>query len=99
MKYLITYDITDNKRRNKLFKFLLGYGINVELSVFEVEVDKSSLKIIISEIKKIINPKEDVVYIFPYYKEPIRNGIYKGKNYGDIFVWKKLYLSPNKAQK
>jgi len=86
MKYLITYDITDNKRRNKLFKLLLGYGINVELSVFELEIDSKDLKKLIFEIKKIINPKEDAVYIFPYHKEPIRNGIYKGKNFGDIFV-------------
>ncbi len=96
MKYLVVYDISDNKRRRKLFKLLLGYGINVELSIFEVELDKKSLLAIKQEIKKIINPKEDVVYIFPYIKEPIRNGIYKGKNYGDVFVWKKLSLLQNR---
>lgn len=86
MKYLIAYDIPDNKRRRKLFKFLLGYGINVQLSVFEVELDKSSLEFVKKQIKQIINSKEDTVYIFPYSKEPLRNGIYKGKNYGDVFV-------------
>ncbi len=92
MKYLVVYDISDNKRRRKLFKFLLGYGINVQLSVFEVFLDKNSLNFVKKEIKKIINPKEDVVYIFPYYKEPLRNGIYKGKIYGDVFIWKNLFL-------
>ncbi|WP_457626009.1 CRISPR-associated endonuclease Cas2 [Persephonella sp.] len=86
MKYLIVYDVADNKRRRKLFKLLLGYGLNVELSVFEVVLDKKSLKALTSQIRQIINPKEDVVYIFPYFKEPIRNGVYRGKNYGDIFV-------------
>jgi len=89
MKYLVAYDISDNKRRRKLFKLLLGYGINVELSIFEVQLDKNSINQLKTEIKKIINPKQDVVYIFPYSKEPLRNGIYKGKNYGDIFVWKR----------
>ncbi|NPA51789.1 MAG: CRISPR-associated endonuclease Cas2 [Aquificae bacterium] len=86
MKYLVAYDIADNKRRRKLFKLLLGYGINVELSVFEIEVDKENLSYIKEQIKKIINLKEDVVYIFPYSAQPFRNGIYKGKNYGDVFL-------------
>ncbi|MBK3332640.1 CRISPR-associated endonuclease Cas2 [Persephonella atlantica] len=86
MKYLVVYDVADSKRRNKLFKLLLGYGINVELSVFELELDKKSLNHLKSQIKEIINLKQDVVYIFPYTKQPLRNGIYKGKNYGDIFV-------------
>ena len=98
MKYLIVYDIADNKRRRKLFKFLLGYGINVELSVFEVELDKKSFRFVKSEIKKIINPKQDVVYIFPYSQEPLRNGIYTGKKYGDVFVWKRLFLLQNREQ-
>ncbi len=86
MRYLIAYDVSDSKRRTKLFKFLLGYGINVELSIFEVDLDKSSFNFLKSEIKKIINPKQDVVYIFPYSGEVFRNGIYKGKIYGDVFV-------------
>ncbi|WP_457621963.1 CRISPR-associated endonuclease Cas2 [Persephonella sp.] len=86
MKYLVTYDVADHKRRNKLFKFLLGYGINVELSVFEIVVSQEVLKEVIEEIKNIINPSEDAVFIFPYTGEVLRNGIYRGKNYGDIFV-------------
>jgi len=86
MKYLVAYDVSDNKRRRKLFKLLLGYGINVELSIFEVELDKQSLNFVKKEIKRIINPKEDVVYIFPYSTPPLRNGIYKGKVYGDVFL-------------
>jgi CRISPR-associated protein Cas2 len=86
MKYIVAYDIADNKRRRKLFKLLLGFGINVELSIFEIEADKNALEFLQSQIKKIINPKEDAVYIFPYSQEPLRNGIYKGKNYGDVFL-------------
>jgi len=86
MKYLVAYDISDNKRRNKLFKFLLGYGINVQLSIFELELDKNSLDFVRKQIKRIINSREDVVYIFPYSKEPLRNGIYRGKIYGDVFI-------------
>ncbi|WP_457638984.1 CRISPR-associated endonuclease Cas2 [Persephonella sp.] len=86
MKYLIAYDIPDDKRRAKLFKFLLGYGFNVELSVFEIEVNAGELSSIVQNIKEIINLSEDSVYIFPFGGEPIRNGIYKNKSYGDIFI-------------
>jgi len=86
MRYLVTYDVVDNKRRTKLFKFLLGYGINVELSVFEIVVNNEGLREIVKGIENIIDPKEDAVFIFPYSGEPIRNGIYHGKNYGDVFV-------------
>ncbi|WP_445612496.1 CRISPR-associated endonuclease Cas2 [Geobacillus sp. YF-1] len=33
--YLVCYDIEDTKKRNKLAKWLLNYGIRVQKSVFE----------------------------------------------------------------
>ncbi|WP_293445093.1 CRISPR-associated endonuclease Cas2 [Persephonella sp.] len=86
MRYLVAYDIPDDKRRRKVFKFLLGYGFNVEFSIFEIYVDNQALKEVVSALKDIINPKEDSIYIFPYFKQPFRNGVYRGKNYGDIFL-------------
>ncbi len=35
---LIIYDIIDNKRRNKLVKYLKGYGFRVQKSAFEAMV-------------------------------------------------------------
>jgi CRISPR-associated protein Cas2 len=35
MLVLVTYDISDNKRRTKLATFLEGYGRRVQKSVFE----------------------------------------------------------------
>ncbi|MEF3191391.1 MAG: CRISPR-associated endonuclease Cas2 [Campylobacterales bacterium] len=35
-RYLITYDIPDNRRRQKLHDLLSGYGQRVNDSVFEV---------------------------------------------------------------
>ncbi|WP_456399863.1 CRISPR-associated endonuclease Cas2 [Persephonella sp.] len=86
MKYLVTYDVTDDKRRNKLHKLLLSYGINVEFSVFEINVRPSQLNEIVKRILEIIDKDSDVVYIFPYSGDVIRNGIYSGKEYGDVFV-------------
>ena len=63
MKYLITYDISDTRRWNKLFRYLKKQGLNVQLSCFEVEVDK--INDIRDEILNIIDDDEDSVYIFP----------------------------------
>ena len=63
MKYLITYDISDTRRWNKLFRYLKKQGLNVQLSCFEVEVDK--IDEIRDEILNIIDDDEDSVYIFP----------------------------------
>lgn len=81
MKYLVAYDIKDDKRRVKVFKLLKGYGFNIQKSIFEVFIlNKKMLKDLEIEIKSLINPDEDLVYIFPYYKDPITN-----ENYKDFF--------------
>lgn len=41
MYALIIYDIVDDKRRNKLVKFLQGYGFRVQKSCFEVMISKA----------------------------------------------------------
>ena len=49
MYIVIAYDIKSDKKRNKLAKELLKYGIRTQKSVFECEIKSSMLK----EIKKI----------------------------------------------
>jgi CRISPR-associated protein Cas2 len=42
--YLVSYDIVDDRRRNKLAKILQGYGNRVQYSVFECRLSKSQAK-------------------------------------------------------
>ena len=44
MFVLITYDISDNKRRSKVEKLLLEVGYRVNLSVFECDIKKGEFK-------------------------------------------------------
>ncbi len=53
MIYFVSYDITDDKIRKKLFKYLKNYGVPVQKSVFELR--KSSKDI--EQIKKDITDK------------------------------------------
>ena len=73
MNYIITYDITNNKRRKKLSDLLEGYGIRVNFSVFECELTKTQLNKIIEEItyKKLINKKEDSIRFYHIHQDSI----------------------------
>ncbi|MBD3797907.1 MAG: CRISPR-associated endonuclease Cas2 [Campylobacterales bacterium] len=61
MKYLVCYDIINDKRRKKLADLLGTYGDRVNYSVFEIELNESKLEKLLYEInlKKLINKKYD----------------------------------------
>lgn len=42
--YVISYDISNDRRRNKIAKILLDYGRRVQYSVFECEMNQKSFK-------------------------------------------------------
>ena len=65
MFYVISYDITDNKRRNKIAKLLEGFGERVQHSVFECEFDdKKKEEYLTKRIEKIMNTDEDTIRIY-----------------------------------
>ena len=61
---LIAYDITDKKRLRKLSKLLESYGLRVQYSMFEADITKKELEILISQILDIIDEESDKVYIY-----------------------------------
>ncbi len=64
MNFVITYDISDNKRLRKVALFLEKNAIRIEYSVFFVEAERKKIMFIIKELKKIINKNEDDVRIY-----------------------------------
>ena len=59
MKYLITYDIENNKRRKKVSDELEAYGYRVNFSVFECELNKTKMKKLIQKLEELIDKKKD----------------------------------------
>lgn len=61
MKYVVTYDIINDKRRKKLADLLGAYGDRVNYSVFEIELSEAKREKLLYEIelKKLINKKYD----------------------------------------
>lgn len=64
MTFLISYDVTSDKKRNKLSKYLEELGVRLQFSVFECNININKLKSIKSKIEEIINMNKDSVLIY-----------------------------------
>lgn len=64
MLAIIAYDISCNRSRARLHKFLKEYGLNTQKSIFECQVDLDGLRIIIATAKSLINPETDSFRIY-----------------------------------
>ncbi|HII82300.1 MAG TPA: CRISPR-associated endonuclease Cas2 [Ferroplasma sp.] len=62
--YIIAYDITDNKRLNKVHNYLLGYGTHLQYSIFICELSATEREILITDIYALIKPSEDSIIIY-----------------------------------
>lgn len=74
--YVVVYDTSDNKRRQKIVKLLEKTGIRINWSVFECMITLSQRDVLTSEINKIVHPKEDTVVIYPICKDCYSKAIY-----------------------
>jgi len=56
-KYLVVviYDVPDNKRRNRLAKYLKSFGFRVQKSAFECILDKKKYKKLVQGIGRYIS--------------------------------------------
>lgn len=64
MYYILTYDITSPKRLPKALKLCRRYLNHVHNSVFEGELTTTQMGRLETEMKNIINKKEDSVLIY-----------------------------------
>lgn len=61
----MAYDVSDNRRRNKVMKILEKYGIRVNYSVFECMFTHAQFEKVQDRIAKLILVKEDSVIYYP----------------------------------
>ena len=65
MNMIVTYDIADPRRLNRVAKVIKDYGIRVQKSKFEVTVDSKTFVEMKDRIEDTIEPAEDGVKYFP----------------------------------
>ena len=61
--YLITYDISDDKRRNKVFKMLMGAGDHIQYSVFFCDLNDAELASLRARLRPLLHTQEDQLLI------------------------------------
>ncbi|MCS7183770.1 MAG: CRISPR-associated endonuclease Cas2 [Patescibacteria group bacterium] len=83
MRYIISYDISDNSIRRKLVNILEKFGERVQYSVFEFELNDESYENLISDLKvnsffrKRRNCKITIYKIKPHLVKQIKRYGYK----------------------
>lgn len=65
MNMLVTYDIADGRRLNRVAKIMKDYGLRVQKSVFEVDVTIAQFKVMRTRVEKELEMVEDGVKYFP----------------------------------
>jgi len=59
--WIICYDISGDKRRYRLDRFLAQYGQRIQFSVYETIISKDGFNGLPTAIQQIIEPEEDKV--------------------------------------
>lgn len=62
--YLVTYDISDDKRLKRVFTKMSGFGEHLQYSVFQCELSDKERIEMIAALSPLLNHKEDQVLIF-----------------------------------
>lgn len=61
--YLVSYDIADDKRRNRIHDTLLDYGDHLQFSVFLCELNRTELVALRTQLQDTVNVVEDQVLL------------------------------------
>lgn len=61
--YLVAYDITDDGRRDRVFRILRGFGDHVQYSVFRVDASPTELVRLRARLTESIDHKRDRVLV------------------------------------
>jgi CRISPR-associated protein Cas2 len=75
--YVVTYDISDDKRRNRVFQTLHGFGDHAQYSVFFCELNDEELARLRRRLRDAIHHAQDQVLIVEMgtAPRPVQTGI------------------------
>ncbi|MBO9361540.1 CRISPR-associated endonuclease Cas2 [Thermoflexus sp.] len=64
MFVVISYDIPDDRRRDRVCQTLKDFGTRVQYSVFEAELRPQDLQRLEDRLRRLIDPREDSVRFY-----------------------------------
>lgn len=91
MKYLITYDIENDKRRKKISDELEAFGYRVNYSVFECELNQTKLRKLKEKIEELVDVKYDSVRFYHICENCLPKS-FEFCNKGDIFEKEDFFI-------
>jgi len=92
MNILLTYDISDSKKRLKIVNLLNEFGIRVNYSVFELDIKESILKNLLEKIDEL-SDKNDSIRVYYFCKDSIEKSYKVKKNKPQPFTKRVSYVS------
>lgn len=88
MFVIVMYDITEDKRRGRLYRLMKSYGAHVQFSGFELYLDEKQLLKMESEIRELID-SSDSVRVYTLCKSCESNakvfGVDKSEEFDNVF--------------
>ena len=84
--YLIAYDISDDKIRNKIAKYLEKKGLRIQKSLFALEVNKNKIKHILRDLE-ILRKDDGIIHSFSVCKICAKKSKVIGKKIPDPFFF------------
>lgn len=64
MRFVIAYDVSDDRRRHQVSQFLLGWGRRVQKSVFECDISRGQLIQVVTHLKGLLRVPPDRCHIY-----------------------------------
>lgn len=87
--YIVSYDISDEKRLRRVFKAMRGFGDHLQYSVFRCDLSATEKTTLIGVLDEIIHHDEDQVLL-------ISLGPSEGKADGSIAALGRPYTRPER---
>jgi CRISPR-associated protein Cas2 len=72
MHYVIAYDISEDSKRNRVARFLEGWGRRVQKSVFECGLGPEDLAEVLAGLREMLDANEDRCHIYGICTECLR---------------------------
>jgi CRISPR-associated protein Cas2 len=64
MHVVVTYDVSEDKRRTKIHKVLKSYGQWMQFSVFECSLSETEYARLRARLSKLIKPEQDSIRFY-----------------------------------
>ena len=65
MFHLVAYDIASPKRLKKIASLCLDYGVRIQYSVFQFDLNEELTACFLDRLQEIIDPAQDSVMVIP----------------------------------